>query len=124
MSGDTEKQYTVYREGKQIETDEPGNWAGYGPGEIFGTLDCGSGKNMNKENRVFFAKLVDAAIQGFRPCKNCRPVDYEDFQKVYDHIPEDSYEDWKDYLEYIEEWEEVEENSPRLAEEVESILED
>jgi len=39
--------------------------------KIYGTLHCGSGKRMKKENRVFFKSEAEAISFGYRACKNC-----------------------------------------------------
>jgi len=39
--------------------------------KVYGTLRCGSGKRMKKENRVFFRSMEEAVSQGYRPCGNC-----------------------------------------------------
>jgi methylphosphotriester-DNA--protein-cysteine methyltransferase len=66
--------YHVLRDGKIIESIVPGKYAGWRPGKIFGRLDCKSGMRMKKENRVFFLSWDDAVAEGYRPCKNCKPV--------------------------------------------------
>ncbi len=38
---------------------------------IYGTLRCGSGKRMKRENRVFFENTGEAEAMGYRPCGNC-----------------------------------------------------
>jgi methylphosphotriester-DNA--protein-cysteine methyltransferase len=38
---------------------------------IYGTLSCGSGKRMKKQNRVFFSSEIEAKKYGFRPCGHC-----------------------------------------------------
>lgn len=43
--------------------------------KIYGTLACGSGKRMKKENRVFFTSEDEAIRHGFRPCKRCMRLD-------------------------------------------------
>ena len=68
------KLYKVIKDGEVIETETPGRYAGWGPGKIFGKLDCKSGMRMKKENRVFFASWQDAIDEGYRPCKNCKPI--------------------------------------------------
>ena len=70
------KTYRVLRRGRIIESAIPGKYAGCRPGKIFGRLDCRSGMQMKKENRVFFLSWDDAIAAGYRPCKNCRPVRY------------------------------------------------
>lgn len=44
--------------------------------KIYGTLSCGSGKRMNKQNRVFFADEAEAKNYGFRPCGHCLRKQY------------------------------------------------
>lgn len=39
--------------------------------KIYGTLQCTSGKQMKKENRVFFKNEEEAINLGFRPCGHC-----------------------------------------------------
>jgi methylphosphotriester-DNA--protein-cysteine methyltransferase len=39
--------------------------------KIYGTLHCSSGKQMKKENRVFFKNEKEAFKEGFRPCGHC-----------------------------------------------------
>jgi methylphosphotriester-DNA--protein-cysteine methyltransferase len=45
--------------------------------KIYGTLQCKSGKRMNRENRVFFASENEAVKNGFRPCGHCMKTDYK-----------------------------------------------
>jgi len=75
----TKIKYRILKEGKIIQSDIPGKYAGHRGLKIFGRLDCHSGKRMKRENRVFFHTMEDAIIQGYRPCKNCRPMNEEDF---------------------------------------------
>ncbi|NGP87084.1 Ada metal-binding domain-containing protein [Fodinibius halophilus] len=39
--------------------------------KIYGRLNCGSGKQMNAENRVFFCNEKEALQKGYRPCGTC-----------------------------------------------------
>ncbi len=39
--------------------------------KLYGRLDCGSGRRMKRENRVFFAGIAEAIAAGYRPCGNC-----------------------------------------------------
>jgi hypothetical protein len=39
--------------------------------KIFGTLHCGSGRRMSRENRVFFGSAAEALQLGYRPCGHC-----------------------------------------------------
>ncbi|MEK7066546.1 MAG: Ada metal-binding domain-containing protein [Patescibacteria group bacterium] len=68
------KIYLVLVAGRTIESIKPGQYAGWKKGKIFGRLDCKSGMRMKKENRVFFLTWADAISAGYRPCKNCKPV--------------------------------------------------
>ena len=77
----TAKLYKVLKGGRIIESRDPGKYAGWKRGRVFGRLDCKSGKKMKKENRVFFLTWEDAIVAGYRPCKKCKPT------------PEDNYED-------------------------------
>lgn len=45
--------------------------------KIYGTLTCGSGKRMKKENHVFFGSEQEAIQQGYRPCGNCMNNKYK-----------------------------------------------
>lgn len=81
------KLYKILKRGRIIESRIPGEYAGWAPGKIFGTLGCSSGKRMKKENRVFFHTLEDAVKEGYRPCKNCRPIDEEDFERIRKLVP-------------------------------------
>ena len=38
---------------------------------IYGLLNCKSGKRMKRENRVFFSSEKEALEAGFRPCGHC-----------------------------------------------------
>ena len=66
--------YKILKGGKIIEGRVPGRYAGWRPGKIFGRLDCKSGLRMKKENRVFFLTWDDAIVEGYRPCKKCKPT--------------------------------------------------
>ncbi|MEZ0610566.1 Ada metal-binding domain-containing protein [Fibrella sp. WM1] len=50
---------------------------GYGPGNIYGRLNCRAGKRMLSRNRVFFRDSQEAIKAGFRPCAVCMPTDYK-----------------------------------------------
>ena len=45
--------------------------------QIYGELNCTSGKRMRKENRLFFASIIEAKNQGFRPCGHCMREQYK-----------------------------------------------
>jgi methylphosphotriester-DNA--protein-cysteine methyltransferase len=68
------KKYKVLKNGRIIESDVPGKYAGWKPGKIFGRLDCKSGMRIKKENRVFFLTWDDAINAGYRSCKKCKPT--------------------------------------------------
>jgi hypothetical protein len=36
--------------------------------KIYGTLACGSGKQMKQKNRIFFKNEQEAMAHGYRPC--------------------------------------------------------
>lgn len=76
------KTYKLLKNNKTIISRVPGEYAGWQPGKIFGTLDCKSGMRMKKENLVFFATLGDAVTEGYRPCRNCRPINEQDFERI------------------------------------------
>ena len=79
--------YHILKQDRIITSAIPGTYAGWRPGKIFGRLDCASGKRMHKENRVFFHSLEDAVEQGYRPCKNCRPLTEELFDRIKHVVP-------------------------------------
>lgn len=72
-----QRKYKVLKNGKIIESVVPGRYAGHKGYKIFGRLDCKSGMNMKKENRVFFLSWTDAIAEGYRPCKNCNPTPHD-----------------------------------------------
>lgn len=45
--------------------------------QIFGTLQCRSGKRMRRSHRIFFTSLHEALQQGYRPCGNCMKQAYK-----------------------------------------------
>lgn len=45
--------------------------------KIYGSLKCKSGKQMKKENRVFFVSETEAVKYGFRPCGHCLQNKYQ-----------------------------------------------
>lgn len=45
--------------------------------KIYGSLDCGSGKRMKRENRVFFSTDEEAIKKGYHPCGNCMHDKYK-----------------------------------------------
>jgi methylphosphotriester-DNA--protein-cysteine methyltransferase len=80
--------YSILKNGQIIRSEIPGEYAGWAPGKIFGRLDCKSGMRMKKTNRLFFHTLEDAVLEGYRPCKNCRPIDEADFEKIRQLVPQ------------------------------------
>lgn len=44
---------------------------------IYGLLNCKSGKRMKRKNRVFFASIFDAEQNQFRPCGHCMKTEYK-----------------------------------------------
>jgi len=53
------------------------SFGGNGKLKIYGTLKCKSGKRMKQDNRVFFASVYEALINGFRPCGHCMKTAYK-----------------------------------------------
>lgn len=89
------KQYTILKDGELIKSEIPGEYAGNKIYRIFGRLDCGTGKKlMAKENRIFFYSLEDAVKEGYRPCKNCKPMNEEDFERIKHLIPYGTLEEF------------------------------
>jgi len=86
------KIYQILKDGEIIESSVPGEYGGYNGRKadrlIFGRLNCTSGKRMKRENRVFFHNLEDAVEQGYRPCKKCKPLSEEDFERVKHLVPQ------------------------------------
>lgn len=68
------KKFKILKNGKIVESETPGKYAGWKKGKIFGKLDCKSGTRMKKENRVFFLDYGDALNEGYLPCKKCKPT--------------------------------------------------
>ena len=75
------KRYKIIKNGITIESNVSGRYAGWRPGKIFGRLDCKSGLRMKKENRVFFLTWDDAIVEGYRPCKKCKPTPNDTYPK-------------------------------------------
>lgn len=80
------KLYTILKDGEFIQSEIPGQYAGWKPGKIFGRLDCKSGIRMHKENRVFFHTIEDAIREGYRPCKKCNPISQEKFENIKERL--------------------------------------
>lgn len=45
--------------------------------KIYGNLNCGSGKRLKRENRVFFESPDEAVAEGYRPCGHCMKSEYK-----------------------------------------------
>lgn len=45
--------------------------------KIYGTLQCKSGKRMNRSKRVFFDTEMEAIKKGYRPCGHCMKSEYQ-----------------------------------------------
>lgn len=52
-------------------------WGGNKKLKIYGTLHCGSGKRMKRENRVFFESEEEALRNEYRPCGHCLRKSYQ-----------------------------------------------
>ena len=50
--------------------------------KIYGTLNCNSGKRMNRENRVFFSSEKEAITCGYRPCGHCLKSKYNEWKQI------------------------------------------
>lgn len=87
MDGDIMTLYTILKDGEFVRSLISGEYAGWGPGKIFGRLDCKFGMRMKKEKRVFFHTLENAVNEDYRPCKKCRPIDEEDFARIQYLVP-------------------------------------
>ena len=46
------------------------------PMEIYGTLQCKSGKRLKKQHRIFFKSENEALALGYRPCGHCMRKQY------------------------------------------------
>lgn len=67
--------YRVWKDGRIVESEEPGQFAGIVTVKIFGRLTCWSGEKLaNPKNRVYFHSWEEAVAAGMRPCKLCRPT--------------------------------------------------
>jgi len=50
--------------------------------KIYGKLNCGSGKRMKPENRIFFESDQEAISLGFRPCGHCMRTPYREWKAL------------------------------------------
>lgn len=50
--------------------------------KIYGTLQCKSGKQMKRENRVFFGAEQEAVQNGYRPCGHCMKDSYSKWKEA------------------------------------------
>ena len=50
--------------------------------DIYGWLDCASGRRMKRRTRVFFADEDAARAAGFRPCGHCMPDAYKIWRRT------------------------------------------
>jgi methylphosphotriester-DNA--protein-cysteine methyltransferase len=51
--------------------------------KIYGTLSCKSGKQMKKQNRVFFVSEEEALSDGYRPCGHCMKTNYKKWKDEF-----------------------------------------
>lgn len=58
-------------------------WAGNRKLNIYGKLNCKSGKRMKIQNRVFFQNEQEAIALGFRPCGHCMRLEYLDWKRIH-----------------------------------------
>lgn len=47
---------------------------------IYGLLNCKSGKRMKRENRIFFTSEKAAIKNNFRPCGHCMRAEYKEWK--------------------------------------------
>jgi len=73
--------YKVWQNGKIIESEIPGRFAGIVTMRIFGRLTCKNGMRAKKKNRIFFLIWEDAISAGYRPCKLCRPSEGDEYSR-------------------------------------------
>ncbi len=73
------KLYKLLKKGLEITSVIPGKFAGNTTHKIFGRLNCKSGMQMSKENRVFFATWQDAIKCGYRACEKCKPTQMDKY---------------------------------------------
>ncbi|MBP6795505.1 MAG: hypothetical protein KA143_10640 [Saprospiraceae bacterium] len=66
---------------KKIKQKEV-RWGGNRRLKIYGTLNCNSGKRMNRENRVFFSSEKEAITSGYRPCGHCLKSKYNEWKQI------------------------------------------
>ena len=52
---------------------EDAKYIGNSETKVFHTLDCGHGKRIKKENRVYFKTRAEAIEAEYTPCKVCKP---------------------------------------------------
>lgn len=68
-------------DGRQYESETPGELGGHRGNRIYGRLDCAGAqrwiaKGHYVSQRVFFADEDAAIAAGFRPCASCMPAEY------------------------------------------------
>jgi methylphosphotriester-DNA--protein-cysteine methyltransferase len=52
-------------------------WGGNRKLNIYGLLNCSSGKRMQQINRVFFTSEKEAIQNRYRPCGHCMKTEYK-----------------------------------------------
>jgi hypothetical protein len=90
--------YKILKDGNVIESEIPGRYAGCKKTGIFGNITpkyvCSYGLQMLKESRVFFSTLEDAVIQGYRPCRACKPINKLEFMSIKRLTPFSTLDDF------------------------------
>ncbi|MGN8070759.1 Ada metal-binding domain-containing protein [Mucilaginibacter sp. SG564] len=71
------KAFTRSRKLKQLLDAKQIWFGGNARLKIYGTMNCGSGKRMKPENRVFFTSEAEARSLGYRPCGHCMRAEYQ-----------------------------------------------
>lgn len=72
---------------KRLIDDQLIRYGGNARLNIYGTLQCASGKRMKVSNRVFFSSEQEAVAQGFRPCGHCMREAYLRWKANQEIIP-------------------------------------
>ena len=69
--------FTRSRRLKQLLDNHQVQFGGNARLKIYGTMNCGSGKRMKPESRIFFTSEAEAVSLGYRPCGHCMTAQYQ-----------------------------------------------
>lgn len=79
-----------------IYSTRAASYVGHLQKKVFGEMDCAAAKNLVvKSNRVYFHTVKDAIEAGYRPCKDCHPVNLTDFLVYKKFIDYDTLEEFQ-----------------------------